>query len=289
MSRHELLLYSPAIKVGDIMTQHFEESFPHLHFRIKFKTKKDLKFDVFLDAAIYLAERGEYFLKEKKYLDYYKKFLYAGNKFNLTLSLLFLNKKEENTDSRPFETYIPFASTLNLEDSNVGSITLEKISKDRRKLIFSISIPSLNFYLLRVAFFNNFLKVLIYLPDELLEFLDTDKTSLRFNDDDFEEYMKTYLEHFSFNKELNKVIKIFKDTNDRWIPNFLNKENYRTFLLSSLRNLFSYVALNHFKKRDLMERDDLTYLFTKKENSLQFRIDMIDLSNYKEIAFEDFL
>jgi len=107
MSRHELLLYSPAIKVGDIMTQHFEESFPHLHFRIKFKTKKDLKFDVFLDAAIYLTERGEYFLKE----------------------------------------------------------------------------------------------------------------------------------------------------------------NYRTFLLSSLRNLFSYVALNHFKKRNLMEGDDLTYLFTKKENS----------------------
>lgn len=130
MSRHELLLYSPAIKVGGIMTQHFEESFPHLHFRIKLKTKKDLKFDVFLDAAIYLTERGEY---------------------------------------------------------------------------------------------------------------------------------------------------------------FLNKENYRTFLLSSLRNLFSYVALNHFKKRDLMEEDDLTYLFTKKENSLQFRIDMIDLSNYKEIAFEDFL
>jgi len=94
----------------------------------------------------------------------------------------------------------------------------------------------------------------------------------------FEEYMKTYLEHFSFNKELNKVIKIFKDTNDRWIPNFLNKENYRTFLLSSLRNLFSYVALNHFKKRDLMEGDNLTYLFTKKENSLQFRIDMINLS-----------
>lgn len=48
------------------MTQHFEESFPHLHFRIKLKTKKDLKFDVFLDAAIYLTERGEYFLKEKE-------------------------------------------------------------------------------------------------------------------------------------------------------------------------------------------------------------------------------